>query len=151
MASKWQSQFPRKAIKARLHGAQGFHSIETDCQLSADGIPVVIHGEHLEKTTNGSGTCPANYKFGFSLSWCQGTAESLPGFLRLVLICPLGLVSSHSAAELQCLDAGAWYSLIYAGQRIPLLSEVLDLLTEAHLHLVRIPGYTGSGMHVWCV
>ncbi len=140
VASKWQSQFPRKAFRGRPRGAQGFHSIETDCQLSADGIPVVIHGEHLGKTTNGSGTCPANHNFGCSVSWCQWTAKSLPSLLSSVLICSLGLVSGHSAAELQRLDAGAWHSLEYAGQHVPLLSEVLDLLTEAHLHLVRVPG-----------
>ena len=34
---------------------QGFKHIETDCQLSKDVIPVVIHNELLEKTTNGTG------------------------------------------------------------------------------------------------
>ncbi|KAK9833564.1 hypothetical protein WJX81_006451 [Elliptochloris bilobata] len=79
---------------------QGFHNIETDCQLSADEIPVNIHGEVLEKTTNGSGG-----------------------------------VSSHTVDELQRLDAGSWFSSEFAGQRIPLLSEVLVLLAGAHLHL----------------
>ena len=48
-----------------------------------------------------------------------------------------GRVCSHTAAELRQLDAGSWFAREYAGQRIPWLSEVLELLADAHLHLVR--------------
>jgi glycerophosphoryl diester phosphodiesterase len=37
-----------------------------------------------------------------------------------------GWVGEQTAAQLQQLDAGAWFAPAYAGQRIPLLSEVLD-------------------------
>lgn len=30
---------------------QGFHHIETDCQLSADGVCVIIHDEMLDRLT----------------------------------------------------------------------------------------------------
>src|SRR5437762_10196522 len=33
----------------------GVDAIELDCQLSADGVPVVIHDETLERTTSGIG------------------------------------------------------------------------------------------------
>lgn len=35
--------------------ALGVDGIELDCQLTADGVPVVIHDETLERTTNGLG------------------------------------------------------------------------------------------------
>jgi glycerophosphoryl diester phosphodiesterase len=37
-----------------------------------------------------------------------------------------GLLRSHSVAELRALDAGAWFGAGYAGERVPLLDEVLD-------------------------
>src|SRR3981081_1641417 len=36
-----------------------------------------------------------------------------------------GLVQEHTLAELKELDAGAWFSPAYGGQRIPTLDEVL--------------------------
>jgi glycerophosphoryl diester phosphodiesterase len=33
----------------------GFRGVELDVQLSADGVPVLIHDETLERTTNGTG------------------------------------------------------------------------------------------------
>ena len=52
----------RKAIEA---GADG---IELDVHLSCDGIPVIIHDETLDRTTNGTGPV-SSY-----------TAEELKGF-----------------------------------------------------------------------
>ncbi len=43
----------RAAFAAAL--ALGVDAIELDCQLSADGVPVVIHDETLERTTSGLG------------------------------------------------------------------------------------------------
>lgn len=66
--------------------------IELDVQLSADGIPVVIHDDKLNRTT--------------------GTK---------------GYVGDRTAAELQELDAGRWFGRSFAGERIPLLEEVLQV------------------------
>ncbi|WP_211290953.1 glycerophosphodiester phosphodiesterase [Kineococcus xinjiangensis] len=41
-----------------------------------------------------------------------------------------GRVSDLAAAELASLDAGAWFSPAYRGQRVPLLADLLDLVTE---------------------
>ena len=38
-------------VAARL----GFHAVEFDVMLSSDGVPVLIHDETLERTTNGCG------------------------------------------------------------------------------------------------
>ncbi|WP_432542171.1 glycerophosphodiester phosphodiesterase [Kineococcus sp. SYSU DK002] len=41
-----------------------------------------------------------------------------------------GLVADLGPAELTRLDAGSWFSPAYRGQRVPLLVDLLDLLTE---------------------
>jgi glycerophosphoryl diester phosphodiesterase len=73
---------------AKTAGADG---IELDVQLSKDGKLVVIHDEHVERTTNGSG-------------WVQDlTYEQLKKF-----------------------DAGSWFGPSFQGERIPLLTDVLE-------------------------
>lgn len=39
-----------------------------------------------------------------------------------------GPVAEHTAAEVAALDAGSWFSPVYAGERVPLLSDVLAFL-----------------------
>lgn len=146
---------------------QGFKHIETDCQLSKDGIPVVIHNELLEKTTNGTGVCVHCLLACTHIPAHAGVMDTPGPWLVEVLYVALvayscydvvqiysnagtppcgvtlksnfhaGKVCSHTADELRQLDAGSWFASEYAGQRIPLLSEVLELLADAHLHLVR--------------
>ena len=41
-----------------------------------------------------------------------------------------GRVADLGAAELARLDAGSWFSAAYRDQRVPLLADLLDLLTE---------------------
>src|SRR5690625_3213100 len=41
-----------------------------------------------------------------------------------------GPVSTRTAAQVGRVDAGSWFSPHYAGQRVPLLGEVLDWLSE---------------------
>lgn len=54
------SAAPENTIEAfDLALAQGFHNFETDCQLSADGIPVVLHDEDLGRVNNGTGPAAA--------------------------------------------------------------------------------------------
>lgn len=65
--------------------------IELDVHLSRDGVPMVIHDETLERTSNGRGR-----------------------------------VADWKAAELQSLDAGAWFSAGFSGERIPTLEQVLQ-------------------------
>lgn len=38
---------------------QGFFNFETDCQLSADGVPVILHDETLGRVNTGSGPAAA--------------------------------------------------------------------------------------------
>ncbi|CAM4406240.1 glycerophosphodiester phosphodiesterase [Paenibacillus tarimensis] len=70
----------------------GATGIETDVQMSRDGMLVLIHDESLKRTTG---------------------AE--------------GMVGAADFAELSQLDAGAWFGPEFAGERIPLLEELLEL------------------------
>jgi glycerophosphoryl diester phosphodiesterase len=69
----------------------GVDAIELDVHLSADGVPVVIHDETVDRTTDG-----------------RGAVASLP------------------LAALKRLDAGAWFSPQFRGERIPTLEEAFD-------------------------
>jgi glycerophosphoryl diester phosphodiesterase len=44
-----------------------------------------------------------------------------------------GAVGDLTVDELRALDAGSWFSPAYAGMRVPLLAEVLDLLAGSRL------------------
>jgi glycerophosphoryl diester phosphodiesterase len=47
-----------------------------------------------------------------------------------------GPVAAHTLAALRALDAGAWFDARFAGQRIPVLAEVLNRYKgRAHLHV----------------
>lgn len=86
------------AFKAALeHNADG---VEFDVQLSADGIPVVIHDPTLNRTTNGRGK-----------------------------------VASKTLAELKALEAGNWFTPLFAGEKIPTFQEVLDLFKDSEVKL----------------
>src|SRR3989442_493509 len=73
----------------------GADLVELDYRHSADGVPVVFHDEHLERTTD------APRRWG----------------LQKARLC------EKSAAELGELDAGSWYGRQFGGTRIPTLAE----------------------------
>lgn len=72
--------------------ALGADLIELDVHQTADGHPVVIHDETVDRTTNGS-----------------------------------GLVRDMTLREVRGLDAGSWLGVDFSGERVPTLSEVLEL------------------------
>ncbi|CAN7339742.1 glycerophosphodiester phosphodiesterase [Paenibacillus sp. LjRoot153] len=49
-----------------------------------------------------------------------------------------GLICNQQWADIQRLDAGAWFSEKFKGERIPLLSEVFDLVPEGTLVNVEV-------------
>ncbi|PYS95554.1 MAG: glycerophosphoryl diester phosphodiesterase [Acidobacteria bacterium] len=69
----------------------GVDVIELDVHLSVDGVPVVLHDDTVDRTTDGRGA-----------------------------------VASLTLAALKRLDAGAWFSPRFRGERIPTLEEALD-------------------------
>ncbi|MBN8434728.1 hypothetical protein JF536_11535 [Priestia flexa] len=51
---------PESTIAAFIEAINaGFNSLETDVQISADGVPVCIHDDTVDRTTNGSGLVKA--------------------------------------------------------------------------------------------
>lgn len=49
-----------------------------------------------------------------------------------------GAVAERSLAEVRSVDAGSWFDAAFAGERIPTLHDVLDLLPQGVLALVEV-------------
>jgi glycerophosphoryl diester phosphodiesterase len=86
--------------------------IELDYYHAADGVPVVIHDEILDRTTD---------------------AEAVFGKTGLV-------VGDFSAADLRKLDLGGWFDDKFAATRMPTLSESLDLIQTGSVTLIERKG-----------
>jgi len=82
--------------------------VELDYYHSADGAPVVIHDEFLDRTTN---------------------AEDVLGKPKL-------LVGDQSLLDLQRLDAGSWFDDKFAGTKLPTLIQALDLIQTRSVTLI---------------
>lgn len=55
----YSSEAPENTLPAfDLAVSSGFHHVELDVQLTADGVPIVIHDATLNRTTDGSGPVP---------------------------------------------------------------------------------------------
>jgi glycerophosphoryl diester phosphodiesterase len=92
--------------------------IEGDVALTLDHQPVMIHQETLEPDGNFEKLCLA----------ARNEARAW--------------ISSYSGEEVNQLDAGSWFSPIFAGERIPKLEDVLGLgWTEKELILDLIDPY----------
>lgn len=78
----------------------GADFVELDYHLTKDGVPLVIHDDTLDRTTDGTNR------------W---------GGVKLP-------VAARTTAELQTLDAGKWFDAKFAGTKLPLLSEALDTI-----------------------
>lgn len=78
----------------------GADLIELDYHHSKDDVPVVVHDHILDRTTD------ARKK------WRRRRIK----------------VSQTTSADIQTLDAGTWFDTKFAGAKVPLLSEALDLI-----------------------
>jgi glycerophosphoryl diester phosphodiesterase len=78
----------------RLAARMGFRAVEFDVMLSADGTPVLIHDETLERTTNGHGlVCQTADRELFALD--AGNGERIPPFVEAAALCrELGLLAN---------------------------------------------------------
>jgi len=85
----------------RLAAELGVRWVEFDVHLSADGVPVVIHDDTVNRTTSGRGA-----------------------------------VGALTLAELQALDAGAWFAPGFRGERVPTLEAIVALLGKLGLGAV---------------
>lgn len=81
------------AFEAALRA--GADLLELDVHLDTDGVPVVVHDDTLDRTTD-----------------TRGAVGDLP------------------SAAVRAADAGAWFAPAFAGQRVPTLREVVDLVSR---------------------
>lgn len=86
----------------------GCDLVELDYVHTKDGIPLVIHDATLDRTTN------ARMLWG---------GEKLPVAARLL-------------AELEPLDAGAWFNEKFRGTRLPTLDQSLDVIQNGSVTLI---------------
>src|SRR5207248_2094134 len=86
----------------------GVDLIELDYRHTLDHILVVIHDPELNRTTD-------------------ATSRFRHRHVK---------VASRSAAEIQTLDAGLWFDARYAGARVPLLREALQLICAGNMALI---------------
>ncbi|MFF5988209.1 glycerophosphodiester phosphodiesterase [Prauserella flavalba] len=90
----YSSVAPENTLAAVEAGIRaGSEYVEIDAQTTADGVPVVMHDNTVDRTTDGTGD-----------------------------------ISKLTADHVTGLDAGSWFSPAFAGQRVPTLGEVLDLV-----------------------
>jgi glycerophosphoryl diester phosphodiesterase len=82
--------------------------VELDYHHSADGVPIVVHDDTLDRTTNSEGVF-----HGQKLK-----------------------VQDFRAAELQPLDAGFWFDARFAGTKLPTLTQALDLIQSKSVTLI---------------
>jgi glycerophosphoryl diester phosphodiesterase len=75
----------------RLGAAMGFKGVEFDVMLTADAVPIIIHDETLERTTNGRGSVPG-MSYADLVSLDAGKGERIPTFEEAARLCrELGL------------------------------------------------------------
>lgn len=86
----------------------GSDLVELDYVHTSEGIPIVIHDDTLDRTTN---------------------ADEI-GMTKKIA------VASQTLAELQTYDAGAWFDAQFAGTKLPTLEESLDVIQNGSVTLI---------------
>lgn len=86
----------------------GADLVELDYHHSRDGVPVVMHDPTLDRTTDAVAR------------WGRKDIR----------------VDETAAADMQSLDAGAWFGPAFAGVRVPLLTEALDTIQRGSVTLI---------------
>ena len=100
----WSRLLPAFAAAVKLKA----DLVELDYYHSIEGMPVVIHDNFLDRTTD---------------------AEALFGKAKM-------LVEETPLADLQKLDAGTWFDPKYKGTKLPTLTESLDLIQTGSVALI---------------
>lgn len=109
----FSQQAPENTLPAfRLALAARADLVELDYYHAKDGVPVVIHDGTLDRTTD------ATNRWGG-----KGIA-----------------VASRDASELTSLDAGRWFSPVYAGTRLPTLAESIETIQAGGVTLIERKG-----------
>lgn len=100
---------PENTLPAFISAVKaGADLVELDYLHSADGVPVVFHDKHLDRTTN---------------------AKKLWGGEKIEL-------TGKSLAELEQLDAGLWFGEKFKGTKLPRLDESIDAIQNGSMTLI---------------
>ena len=100
---------PENTLPAfKLAMTAGADLVELDYHHTKDGVPVVIHDGELDRTTD---------------------AVARWGGKQI-------RVANKTLTELRTLDAGQWFDAKYAGTRLPMLTEALDLIQDGNVTLI---------------
>ncbi len=100
---------PENTLPAFISAVQaGADLVELDYLHSADGVPVVFHDKHLDRTTN---------------------ASKLWGGEKIEL-------TTKKLAELEQLDAGLWFGEKFKGTKLPRLDESIDAIQNGSITLI---------------
>lgn len=104
---------PENTVPAfRMAAEQGAHFVEFDVQLTKDRQIVCLHDNSLERTTDVEDVFPDRFR---------ATGEGAEAKRRW-------MIEDFTLAELQRLDAGAWFDPKFRGTRIPTFGETIDAL-----------------------
>lgn len=98
--------------------AAGADLVELDVHQSKDGQWLVVHDSNLDRTTD---------------------AVKHWGARRI-------RVASKTAAEIRMLDAGTWFDPMFAGAKVPMLTEVLAALPKDTVALIEQKGGHGPDL-----
>lgn len=102
-------RFPENTLPAFASAVKtGADLVELDYRHSADGFPIVIHDETLDRTTN---------------------AVRVYGRTKIP-------VAGTRAREFAQLDAGSWFHSRFADVRVPTLEQALDVIQQGSVTLV---------------
>lgn len=92
---------PENTLAAIARAAErGAGGVELDVAISADGVPVILHDDTLDRTTNGRGP-----------------------------------IIDQPYPALAALDAGAWFSAEFHGERVPTLAAAAALILDRDMAL----------------
>jgi glycerophosphoryl diester phosphodiesterase len=90
----------------------GADLVELDYHHSRDGVPVVMHDFTLDRTTDATN------------HWRTNAIK----------------IADRTLAEIRSLDAGEWFSPLFAGTKVPTLVEALDLIQTGGMTLIERKG-----------
>lgn len=82
--------------------------VEPDLQVTKDGVLICMHDTTLDRTTNAKEVFPDR-------------SRDVNGKKRWV-------ISDFTLAEIKTLDAGSWFDKKFAGEKVPTLQEMIDLV-----------------------
>jgi glycerophosphoryl diester phosphodiesterase len=90
----------------------GADLVELDYHHSRDGVPVVMHDFTLDRTTDATN------------HWHTNAIK----------------IAEKTLAEIRTLDAGKWFSPVFAGTKVPTLAEALEVIQPGGVTLVERKG-----------